>query len=140
MRLVLDSNRLFAALIRDSAARKIILNPNIEFIAPDFILHEVKNHKMELVKKSRLTENDFDILFESVFENITIVPSEEIKPCYKRANEIMENIDPDDAVFLALSLCISNDGIWTADMHFEQQDVVKVWKTDELMEVLDLEK
>jgi predicted nucleic acid-binding protein len=140
MRLVLDSNRLFAAIIRNSVARKIILNPNIEFIAPDFILHEVKNHKIELVKKSKLTENYFDILFESIFESITIVPSEEIKPCYKRAKEIMGIIDPDDAVFLALSLCVPNDGIWTADMHFEQQNIVRVWKTDELMEVLDLEK
>jgi len=45
--------------------------------------------------------------------------------------KIMENIDPDDAVFLALSFCSPNDGIWTEDAHFGKQDVVKVWKTIE---------
>lgn len=140
MRLVLDSNRLFASLIRNSVARKIILNPNVEFIAPDYILNEVSNHKTEIIKKSKLPENEFDILLESLFENITVVPYEEIKPCYKRAKNIMENIDPDDAVFLALSLCCPNDGIWTEDSHFEKQSLVKVWKTSELMEKIGLRK
>ncbi len=121
MRLVLDANRLFAALIKDSVARKILLNPSLEFIAPDYILIEISNHKNELLKKSKL-------------------PLEEIKPCYKRAREIMEDIDPDDAVFLAISFCSPNDGIWTEDAHFEKQDAVRVWKTTELMEVLGMKK
>lgn len=136
MRLVLDANRLFAALIKDSMARKILFHPSLEFIAPDYILIELSNHKKELLKKSKLPEDEFDILFHSIFENIIIVPSEEIKPCYKRAKKIMENIDPDDALFLALAFCSPNDGIWTEDAHFGKQDVVKVWKTIELMEVL----
>lgn len=78
---------------------------------------------------------------KSIFENIIIiVPSEEIKPFYKRAMEIMKNIDPDDAVFLALSLCSPNDGIWTEDAHFEKQDVSRVWKTTEVMEILGIKK
>ncbi len=35
MRLVLDANRLFAALIKESIARKILFHPLLEFIAPD---------------------------------------------------------------------------------------------------------
>lgn len=140
MRLVLDSNRLFAALIRNSMARKILLNPAMEFIAPDHILNEVQNHRDELIRKSKIPESDFDILFEHIFQSIIIVPFEEIKPCYERAKEIMERIDPDDAVFLALALCSSNDGIWTEDTHFEKQDIVRFWKTTELMEKLGLEK
>lgn len=140
MRLVLDANRLFAALIKNSVARKILLHPDIEFIAPDYILHEVLNHKAELIEKSKLLEDEFDILFELIFENIDVIPYEEIKPCYQRAKEIMENIDPDDAVFLALALCSPNDGIWTEDMHFDKQDVVRIWKTGELIEELGMEK
>lgn len=140
MRLVLDANRLFAALIKNSIARKILFNPSLEFIAPDYILIELSNHKNELLRKSKLPEDEFDILFQSLFENIIIVPLEEIKPCYDRAMEIMKNIDPDDAVFLAISFCSPNDGIWTEDAHFEKQDAVRVWKTTELMEVLGIKK
>jgi len=140
MRLVLDANRLFAALIKDSIARKILFHPSLEFIAPDYILIELSNHKKELLRKSKLPEDEFDILFQSLFENIIIIPLEEIKPCYKRAMEIMKNIDPDDAVFLAISICSPNDGIWTEDAHFEKQDVVRVWKTIELMEELGMKK
>ena len=72
--------------------------------------------------------------------NIIIVPYEDIRPCYKRAKEIMKNIDQDDAVFLALALCNPNDGIWTEDAHFEKQNIVKVWKTTDLTDVLGLGK
>lgn len=136
MRLVLDANRLFAALIKNSVSRKILLHPDIEFIAPDYIVHEVLNHRAELIKKSKLLDDEFDILFDSIFENIDVIPYEEIKPCYQRAKEIMENIDPDDAVFLALALCSPNDGIWTEDMHFDKQNIIRVWRTSELKEKL----
>jgi predicted nucleic acid-binding protein len=56
----------------------------------------------------------------------------------KDSMEIMKNIDPDDAVFLAVSFCSPNDGIWTEDAHFGKQDAVKIWKTTELMEVLGM--
>lgn len=140
MKLVLDANRLFAALIKNSVSRKILLHPDFEFIAPDYILHEVLNHKALLIRKSKLLDDEFDILFDSIFENIDIIPYEEIKPCQERAKEIMENIDPDDVVFLALALCSFNDGIWTEDMHFDKQNVVRVWKTRELTEKLGFEK
>lgn len=138
MRLVLDANRLFAALIKDSIARKILFHPSLEFIAPDYILVELSNHKKELLKKSKLPEDEFDIVFQSIFENIIIVPSEDIEPCYKRAMQIMKDIDPDDAVFLALSFCSPNDGIWTEDAHFGKQDVVRIWKTSELIQELGM--
>lgn len=138
MRLVLDANRLFAALIKDSMARKMLFHPSLEFIAPDYILVELSNHKKELLKKSKLPEHEFDIVFQSIFENIIIVPSEDIEPCYKRAMQIMKDIDPDDAVFLALSFCSPNDGIWTEDAHFKKQDVIRVWKTTELMQELGM--
>ncbi|MDP3106281.1 MAG: PIN domain-containing protein [Candidatus Methanoperedens sp.] len=119
MRLVLDANRLFAALIKDSISRKILFHPSLEFIAPDYILIELSNHKKELLRKSKLPEDEFNILFQSLFENIIIISLEEIKPCYERAKEIMKNIDPDDAVFLAISICSPNDGIWIEAADYE---------------------
>ena len=41
-----------------------------------------------------------------------------------------------DFPFLALALSVANNGIWTADKHFERQKKVKIWKTDELVNKL----
>ena len=54
-----------------------------------------------------------------------------------QANEIMKDIDPDDAPFLALALSFDNDGIWTNDKDFERQSVVRVWKTHELLTLME---
>lgn len=134
--MVIDANRLFAAIIKDSVTRKIILNPKIDFIAPDYLFYEVEKHKAILKKKSDLSESEFKIVFEELFKKITIIPKEEIMPCYKKAKKIMDKIDPDDTLFLAVALCTDNQGIWSEDKGFELQKSVKVWKTTDLMKLL----
>ena len=57
-----------------------------------------------------------------------------------RAEEIMKDIDPDDAPFLALALSFHNDGIWSNDKDFERQSVVRVWKTHELLTLMEERK
>ena len=137
LRLILDSNRLFAALIRQSLAKNIILNPNFEFFAPDYVFSEIMKHKDYILDKSKLLETEFEILFDHLFEKVTIIPFEKIQPYYEDAKKIMDPIDPDDSVFLALAMCISNDGIWTGDKDFEKQNIVKVWTTLDLLEYLE---
>jgi len=41
MKLVIDSNRVMAGLIKDSGTRMIILNEEFEFVAPEFLLSEI---------------------------------------------------------------------------------------------------
>jgi len=43
MKLVIDSNRVMAGLIKDSVTRMIILNEDLDFIAPEHLLTEFKN-------------------------------------------------------------------------------------------------
>ena len=136
--IVIDSNCLFAALIRDSIARKIIMNPRIEFIAPDFLFVEIQNHKKTILKKSKLTETEFQIVYDEIYKRINIIPYEEILPCYDKAKSIMATIDPKDSVFLAVTMCTDNNGIWSEDKGFDKQKVVKVWKTIELMNLLKI--
>ena len=44
MRVVIDANRIMAALIKDSTTRKIFLKDEFEFIAPEHVLSEIRNH------------------------------------------------------------------------------------------------
>ena len=40
MRLVVDANIIFAALIKESTTAEILLHENIKFIAPEFLFKE----------------------------------------------------------------------------------------------------
>ena len=45
MKLVIDSNRLFAAFIKKSLSRAILLNKKFEFYAPLEILDELEKYR-----------------------------------------------------------------------------------------------
>ena len=68
MKLVIDTNRIMAGLLRDSTSRKIILHDLFSFYAPDYIETELFKHRAYLVKKAKLSEPDFDILMHTLLE------------------------------------------------------------------------
>ena len=49
---------------------------------------------------------------------------------------VLDEIDNKDTSFIAASLAIENDGIWSDDKHFEKQDKVKIWKTKDLLDYI----
>lgn len=51
MKLVIDTNRIIAALIKNSVSREIIFDEQFDFIAPDYSLVEIRNHQNEIIKK-----------------------------------------------------------------------------------------
>ena len=77
MRLVANTNRIIAALIKNSASRKILTSPEFQFLVPDFSLEEISRHKEEICKKSGLSAKSFDTLLGLLFSSIEIVPLSE---------------------------------------------------------------
>jgi len=49
----------------------------------------------------------------------------------------MSDVDPDDTAFLALGLALKCDGIWTEDNDFNNQKVLKVYLTKDLLEIIE---
>ncbi len=136
MRLVIDSNRLLAGLIKDSTSRKIILDEQLMFYSPDYLLTEINKYKSYLVKKTRKTEEQIDIVLYSLLENITLVPYCEFENEMKHAVRIMEDIDIKDAPFLAVGMAINANGIWTEDKHFNKQDLLKPYSTKDMIDLI----
>jgi len=134
MRLVIDSNRIMAGLLKESTSRKIIFDNHFLFFAPDYIETELFQHREYLIQKAKMTESDFDTLLQILLEQITLVPFEEFEQDYSRAIGIMESIDENDATFLAVGLALKLDGIWTEDKHFLHQDLLTVFKTGDLIQ------
>ena len=134
MKLVIDTNRIMAGLLRDSSSRKILLHDSFSFFAPDYIETELAKHRPYLVKKAKIPGPDFDLLFHSLLGHVILVPFEDFGHEYHRAMEIMETVDEDDAPFLAVGLALGIAGIWTEDRHFTRQDLLTVWSTRDLIE------
>ena len=133
MNLVIDTNRIMAGLLKDSTSRKIILHDSFSFYAPDYIETELNKHRAYLVKKAKIPEDDFDLLMQTILDNVERVPFEDFKREYDHAMEIMEPVDENDAPFLAVGLALGIDGIWTEDRHFLRQDLLKVYSTRDLI-------
>lgn len=134
MKLVLDSNIIFSALIKKSTTRNIILSDVFELHAPEYIFSEITKHKELLLKKSKMNEEEFDALLLLLQKHIRLVPKEKYNENMALAEDILKDIDVTDSPFLALALAL-NCKIWSNDGHFKQQDKVEVHTTKELTNI-----
>lgn len=133
MRLIVDTNIIFAALIRDSHTRYILFHVQAELFTVGFTYIELQKYKDEILRKSNATPEIIDIFFNKIMKRITIIDDTLIKTKFREAHKIMETIDIKDTPFLAAALATDAD-IWSDDKHFERQNKVKVWKTRDIFQ------
>lgn len=136
MILVIDSNILLSALIRDSDTRKIILESGWSFYYPEISFHEIRKYKAMVLKKSGMSEEEYNQLLGLLLNYITLVPIERFLNNLKEANEILGKIDSDDVVFLAVAMSLSNSEIWSNDSHLQKQNKINVLKTEDIVKRL----
>lgn len=135
MKIVIDSNIFFSALIKDSATRKIIFNYNGTFLFPEYIFEEFKEHKEEIRIKSGLSNIDFYNLFKGILDKVKIVRNDILRNCREDALKIMGSIDEDDVLYIACALAYSDSIIWSDDKHFKMQNKIKVLNTKEMIDL-----
>ena len=136
MKLVVDTSILFAALLKKSTVRELLLNPLFEFYMPEFCIEEIEKHVEEIVDRSGLSAENVYLLLGVLLSSVQVVPAERILKKYIEAEKIMGKIDRDDVPFVALALSFPNDGIWSEDKHFRRQKKVKVWRTRDLLKLV----
>jgi predicted nucleic acid-binding protein len=136
MRLVIDTNRIVAALIKSSVTREIILCDKFELFSPDYILTEIDDNREYLIKKAKINVKEFEEILITLLNHIFLVPFDDFKDKYFEALKIMNNIDPDDTPFLALGLSSKLDGIWTEDKDFDKQKKLKIYSTKDLLKLM----
>ena len=137
MRLVLDTNILIAALIKNSLTRKIFFLSDFEFHLPEYALEEVTRHRAKIARHSHLSYREIDLLLSLLLESVTVVPAQKILPHLKAAEALIGDVDKNDVPFVALALAIENDGIWSNDRAFEHLPGITVWKTSDIKAYLD---
>ena len=129
MDLVIDSNILFAALLKESGTSDILFKHTL--YAPEFIFEEFRKYKDYLKGKTKRTKENFNKLFDLFEQNVLLIPKEEIEPFMEKARKISP--DEKDIIYLALALKL-RCSLWSNDRSLkEKQNVIQVYSTEELI-------
>ncbi len=133
MKLIVDTNITISSLLKKSTTREILLNESFEFYLPEIVLSEVNKYIPYIIQKSKLSEEEIKKLLNTLLENLNLVPIDEYKGKINEGMEIIGDIDEKDIQFIALTLTIENDGIWSNDKHLDKQEKLKVYKTIDII-------
>lgn len=132
MKLVIDTNIIISALIREGLTRKMLLFPGIKLVTPEITFNEIENHIGIISTKSKLIEDDIQRILNMIVKNIETIPEPRWENYYTQAENLIGKKDPKDVPFIAVAYALKVDGIWSNDRDFNSQSLFKIWKTAEL--------
>ncbi|MDE1834488.1 MAG: PIN domain-containing protein [Candidatus Micrarchaeota archaeon] len=141
MDLVIDANVLFAAFIKNSTTREILLTKTpmpLRLYTTPFILEETYKYRKLLAKKTLLDENEImELVLELISaSNIEIVKEKELDKFKDEAEKVSPR--ENDAPYFAVAL-YKNCKIWSNDKPIKRyQDKVDILTTKELLDLLAL--
>lgn len=136
MRLVVDANVIMSALIADSKTRELIVTLEPDLLTPEVIHDEIGNHECLIVEKSGMDVDRVQQFIELLFGYIETVPASEFHHHIGEADEAIADTDPDDVLYVACAHGCEA-GIWSDDSDFEDQDLVPVFTTGEVIDSFD---
>lgn len=139
MDLVVDANILFAAFIKNSTTRTILLTKTplpVRLYTTPFILDEIYKYRKLLAIKVGITEKEVVELVQDLISasNIEIIKKEELDIFKEKS----ETISPskNDAPYFAAAL-YKNCKIWSNDKPIKKQIEVDVISTKELLDLIN---
>ena len=136
MRLVVDANIIFSAILKNGLTRKLLLDDRLTLYAPFFLKEEIIKYKRYLSRKRKITESEFLQVIEEllVLANIEFVDLRKLSSYINVARRISP--DPKDALYVALAI-FEACPIWSNDKSLrETQDLVQVISTTEIYKTI----
>jgi len=136
MKIVLDTNVLMSAIIRDSLTRELITKSEHRLYVPDEVFETLLKYRTLILKKTNANPDNLESLIGRLSNYLEILPRKKFQPHMKKAKEAMKGIDLEDAVFVACALSLPDSVIWSNDKHLKKQGLVKVYNTEEIARML----
>ncbi|MBI4149505.1 PIN domain-containing protein [Candidatus Woesearchaeota archaeon] len=137
MHIIIDSNVLFSAIIKDSTTRRLILEYPDFFLFPAYIFEEMNRHKEELAAKSKMDEMEFHQLFGLMLQKMAVVPFAVSDQYHDDAQRLAKRVgSPEDVEFFACALAYPGSVIWSNDARLKNQSQIRVISTAEAMKIL----
>jgi len=127
MKLVVDTNIIFSALLKRESKELLILTSSLhfEFFIPKFVFIELFKYKEKILQYSELSEEEVTELLHIIFENITIVNENQIPYEFRKSGyELTKDVDIKDSVFVALALAL-NSKLWSGDKKLKNHLIKK---------------
>jgi predicted nucleic acid-binding protein len=140
MFLVIDTNVVLSALVKASATRRILFHPDLELVSPNYLLEEMNEHEEEIIDRIDLDPEIYQRIKDLILSRIEMISHDKYMDFYPNAETLMKDIDPDDSAFIAVSLALECDGIWSNDKALHRQSAVKIFSTTVLMRLLEIKK
>lgn len=126
MRLVIDANIIFAALIKRGTTRALLTQSELH--TPAFVQEEIQKYLHFLCEKTGLSNRQLERLIEKIFGYITIVPAEAYEHIKVRLH------DEKDVPYVALALLLDCP-LWSNDQELKEPDYVRVLTTRDILEL-----
>lgn len=116
MRLVVDTNIIFSALLKkNSRELDIIMRDDVEAFIPKFLMIEIFKHKERIIKISKLSEDDVLESLYLILKYCTILNDKDIpEEILNQSYQYVKEIDPKDVVFVAAALTLDAP-LWSGD-------------------------
>ena len=118
MNIVIDSNIIMSILIKEngftSKRFQLFADNHLLFIHKATIV-EIEKHQQKLLKSSKLTIEDFEILKTKIFNQVAIIEKDEISlNVQSQAFLLVKDIDENDTAFVATTIYL-NAILWSGD-------------------------
>ncbi|QGA82518.1 PIN domain-containing protein [Halomicrobium sp. LC1Hm] len=136
MKLVVDANVVISAHIAGSKTRELIVTLEPDLVTPEFVHEEIENYTELIVDKSGMTPERVTQFVDLLFQYIDVVPADEFYPHIEEAEAAIGETDPDDVLYVACALACEA-AIWSDDTDFDEQDVVEVYSTTDVIGSFD---
>ncbi len=142
MKIVIDANIIFSALIKGNPIYIKILN-NVDAYAPDFIFIELEKYERRILKKTSNRQKLREIIHK-IFKKISIIPKIGLtRANIKKAYNLCKDVDEKDTPYVALSLEL-DAYLWTNDKklvnNLRKKGFSKILTTDDLLKIIELEE
>ena len=100
---VIDANVLFSAFISGKSLYRLLFSEHTIYL-PDFAFLEIEKYKQRILKKTKLSEQEFQEFVLKLLTNVTVIPNLLISQrSLKDAYELCKGID-EKTLFISLLL------------------------------------
>ena len=139
MKLVVDSNVLFSFFWKKSIFENVSAMPHVQLFTPEFALEEIREHREELQKKTKISRQGFSEILEELMQRVEFVPLKEYDSLFPKTKAIAKHLSDKeefikDIDFVSLALKL-NCPLWSNDRLLKKQSQITVISTREIIEL-----
>jgi len=131
---VVDSNILFSYFWKNSITKKIIDLDIFNLYSPDFALTEINKYKSDIIKKTKISSSEFNLVLDELKSKIKFVSVLKYFSEFKKI-DLNKKPDVNDVDFFACSLYL-NAVIWSNDVILKNQSLCVVFNTKDILEII----